>query len=95
MRRALGVEAWRLERKGELISLQVDTSCLDLGQVRSSAKALLKEVGDQFDVDAARLAVAQLSQPLLPGWQYEPWVETEAASNAELVAGLTDRLGAS
>lgn len=90
VRRALGADAWRVQRRGRRVLLVLDGGEVDVLEARNHAEILL--AADDLDVELAQTIAARLAQPLLVGWQFEPWVEAERERNVELVAALNRRL---
>lgn len=90
-RQTLGREAWRLDRRGQRIYLNLDSATFDLLAARTQAVGLLAQPVEELDAEEVRTVIATLAQPLLVGWQYEAWVEVAAERNAELVRGLGQR----
>ena len=94
VRQVIGREAWRVERRGHRLHLELELASFDLAEVRARAVAILSSPDPELDVEAAHALMAELDQPLLVGWRYEAWVEAEADRNAELVSRLDRRLRA-
>jgi len=88
IRRVLGREAWRLERRGDTIRLDLGGVEVDVLVARCRASSILVHTSDNVDVASARRLVEELSQPFMHGWQYEDWVEAEARYNAGLAARI-------
>jgi DNA-binding SARP family transcriptional activator len=82
LRRALGPQAWRLERDGPVVRLDTFGIRFDLAEARRAARAASGPA-------AAELA-DRLRGPLLTRWRYEDWVDHEHSRNvliAERIAG--------
>jgi len=86
VRRLLGTQAWRLERKGHVVIIDTTGITFDLNDARDAARDALR-AGDQAQVQAA---AKLLREPLLTRWQYEEWVRDEQSANER----LADRLDA-
>ena len=72
IRRALGEEAWRLERDGTIVRFDVAGAAFDVDEARHLARTVLQGFNVPAE-DHARL-VASLRQPLLGAYQYEEWL---------------------
>ena len=85
-RRALGSEAWRLQRRGKSLWLDRDGADIDL----DAALACLDRGATDEAADAARAA---LGRGILPALAHEPWVR---AANTRLTSrfGVHVRVGA-
>jgi len=92
VRRTLGREAWRLVRRGRSINLDITDVMVDVIEIRREAESVLALPRAQVQVSDIERLIAQLTQPLLIGWQYEPWVESETEGNTKLIARLRQRL---
>lgn len=90
VRRTLGADAWRIQRRAQRVVLELEGASVDVVQARDTAEALL--VAPRQDLEALRAAAKTLSLPILVGWCFEPWVEAEQARNAELVLILDRRV---
>ena len=72
IRRALGDEAWRLERDGPIVRLDLAGATFDVDDARHLARTVLQGLPVPTE-DRARL-LARLRQPLLTAYQYEEWL---------------------
>jgi len=90
VRRTLGEDAWRLQRRGRRVFLALDGARVDVLEARNNAEELSH--AEEFDPEAARIVADELAQPLLVAWQFESWVEAQQERNAELVLALHQRL---
>ncbi|MEA2901393.1 MAG: hypothetical protein QOH36_1280 [Actinomycetota bacterium] len=90
VRRALGPEAWRVQRRGRQLLLVLDGARVDLAEARDAAERLLGT--ELIDLPAARTVLTALIQPLLAAWPFEPWVDAERERNAELVVALQQQV---
>ncbi len=63
-RAALGREAWRLDRKGDRLTLDTEDASVDLDDIMAALSAGSPD----------RELVQRLHLPLLPAWRHEDWV---------------------
>lgn len=87
IRQVLGAQAWRLERHGHVVTLDMTGAAFDLRDARDAARDGLRTTSPRQPRAVARL----LRQPLLTRWQYEEWVRDEQLAN-ERLADRLDRL---
>ena len=85
MRQVLGAQAWRLERDGAIVRLDMIGVSFDLLEARESARAASGPVAGE--------AADRLRAPLLTRWRYEEWVCEEESRNALLADLLAVRAG--
>ena len=77
-RRGLGVHAWRLERTGPVIRMNMTGVAFDL----TEARAVARSNRDSHEVE-------QLLRPILSRWAYEEWVVEQSDTNQALHAQLS------
>jgi tetratricopeptide (TPR) repeat protein len=76
-RRGLGLHAWRLDRTGPTVRLDMTGASFDLAAARAAARGPGMET-----------SVAELQRPVLTRWAYEDWVVEQADYNQALIAKL-------
>ena len=86
IRRGLGPDSWRLRRQHDLVRLDCRGLDVDVVALRTTATRLLTAA--EVNVPVARETVAALSRPLLPGLQYEGWVQEPARQLAAIASRL-------
>ena len=91
IRRGLGPDSWRIRRQHELVRLDCRGLGVDVVTLRATATRLLTAA--EVNVPVARETVAALSRPLLPGLQYEGWVQEPARQLAAIASRLEALLG--
>jgi tetratricopeptide (TPR) repeat protein len=91
IRRTLGDEAWRLERDGSVIRLELAGATFDVDEARQLAGAVLQGLSVPTE-DHARL-LGSLRQPLVTAYQYEDWLTDYANELHTLEAKLAPRSG--
>jgi tetratricopeptide (TPR) repeat protein len=72
IRRALGDEAWRLQRDGAVVRLDLAGANFDVDEARHLARTVLQGISVPAQ-DHAQL-VTSLRQPLVTAYQYEDWL---------------------
>lgn len=87
IRQALGEEAWRLERRGTIVQLDLAGSTFDVDEARRLAHMVLR--GSPIGADTRTQLVATLRQPLATTYQYEDWLSEHANELHALAAKLT------
>ena len=86
IRRGLGPDSWRLRRQHDLVRLDCRGLDVDVVTMRTTATKLL--TATEVNVPVAREAVDALSRPLLPGLQYEGWVQEPARQLVAIASRL-------
>ena len=89
IRRGLGDEAWRLERDGAIVRLDLAGATVDVDETRRRAHAVLR--GSPVESGERTQLAATLRQPLVAAYQYEEWLCDHANELRGLAARLTTR----
>lgn len=89
-RRALGPDAWRLERVKDIIRFDSQGICVDFFDMEVRSKDVLSQ--DLVDRGAITQLIAHLEKGLLVPWAYEDWVQEEDRGREALVDQLRQRI---
>lgn len=81
----LGTQRWRLERREQILMLDMTDVAFDLADARRAADEALRSA----DPRLARAAASRLRDPVLTRWQYEDWVREEQLRNESLCERLS------
>lgn len=83
VRAGLGKEAWRVERRGGIVRLDLSGLDVDYRAARDAA----------VEAGRATAALRALEAPLLPAWRSEPWVQKADADRERLIQLLRPTIG--